>query len=419
VRIILIMLYSKLSLSVFLSYSAYPAEAFSGVRPFASRQIITQGNGAPWSSSASTLVLLASSESKDEEDEDDPLLNDQREGMADAFAALDGLTSDDFDDLRPTSSLEDVVARSTNMEQSAKVFMEMQTELSARGEDGLYDDILGDLSGDIDDLNTVSTAVAEDDLTELGNALDEASVLSDADGLGSGDGSSATLTTADVTNDVLSQDVEPSLSMEDFMSKAVNEALTEVSAAEDLARENTSPEDMGETKDIAVAAEQLLEDEQLRKEIEDIFDRAGEKLRMEVAVMKKEQEAVTKVAEDQGLEYIESEKQRLSEAEESVSRLIQTVAARTNEVQEAMEELERAKDEAGDGSGGGIEKTALDLKQGGLIKQASLVGALLFGSRAFTETILVLGSANGGDHVVSAIAQAAIALVCVGYFFFK
>lgn len=54
-----------------------------------------------------------------------------------------------------------------------------------------------------------------------------------------------------------------------------------------------------------------------------------------------------------------------------------------------------------------------------LIKQASLVGGLLFGSRAFTETILVLGSSNGGDHVVSAIAQAAIALVCVGYFFFK
>lgn len=363
------MLYSKLSLSIFLSYSAYPAEAFSGVQPFASRQIITSnGNDAPWSSSASTLVLLASTESNDEEEEDeDPLLNDQREGMADAFAALDGLTADDFDDLRPTSSLENAVAMSTsNMEQSAKVFMEMQKELSVQGEDGVYDDILGDLSGDLDDLK-VSTAVAEDDVTELGNALDEASVLSDADGLGSDDGPSATtLTTADVTNDVLSQEVEPSLSMEDFMSKAVKEALTEVSAAEELSGENVSPEDMGETKDIAIAAEQLLEDEQLRKEIEGIFDKAGEKLRMEVAAMKKEQEAVTKVAEDQGLEYIESEKQRLSEAEESVSRLIQTVAARTNEVQEAMEELERAKNEAGDGSGGGIEKTALDLKQGGV-----------------------------------------------------
>mmetsp|Transcript_9696 Transcript_9696/g.16032 ORF Transcript_9696/g.16032 Transcript_9696/m.16032 type:complete len:417 (+) Transcript_9696:111-1361(+) len=416
------MFYSKVYLSILLSYSACPAEAFLGVRPFASRQITNygNGNGASWSISASTVVLLASNESQGEEDEDDPLLNDQREGMADAFAALDGLTADDFDDLKPSSSLEEAVASSTaNMEQSAKVFMEMQAELSARGEDGVYDDIIGDLSGDIDDLNSIPSAVLEDDVTELGNALDEASVLSDADGLGSGDGSSSTLTTADVTNDVLTQEVEPSLSMEDFMSKAVTEALTEVSAAENLAGEATSPEDMGETKDIALAAEQLLEDEQLRKEIEEIFDRAGEKLRNEVAVMKKEQEMFTKVSEDQGLEYIESEKQRLSEAEESVSRLIQTVAARTNEVQEAMEELERARNEAGDGSGGGIEKTALDLKQGGLIKQAALVGGLLFGSRAFTETILVVGSSNGGDHVVAAIAQAAIALVCAGYFFFK
>lgn len=387
------MFYSKVSLSILLCYSAAcPADAFVGVRPFANHQITINGNGASWSRSASTVVLLASNESQGEEDEDDPLLNDQREGMADAFAALDGLTADDFDDLKPTSALEDAVASSTaNMEQSAKVFMEMQAELSARGEEGVYDDILGDMSGDIDDLNSIPSAVLQDDVTELGNALDEASVLSDADGLGSGDGSSSTLTTADVTNDVLTQDVEPSLSMEDFMSKAVTEALTEVSAAENLAGESTSPEDMGETKDIALAAEQLLEDDQLRKEIEEIFDRAGEKLRNEVAVMKKEQEAFTKVSENQGLEYIESEKQRLSEAEESVSRLIQTVAARTNEVQEAMEELERARNEAGDGSGGGIEKTALDLKQGGVSYRCLLYRCILLCSKisAFLRTIFL------------------------------
>jgi len=370
------MLCSKLSLSILLSYSvAYPAEAFSGVRPLASRHTTINGNydGASWSRSASTTALLASSNdfaSQGEEDEDDPLLNDQREGMVDAFAALDGLTADDFDDLKPLSLLGDAAISSattgkTNMEQSAKLFMEMQSELSTRGEEGVYEDIIGDLSGDVDDLQTFSAAVPEDDVTELGNALDEASILSDADGLGSGDDYSGALTTADVTNDVLTQDVEPSLSMEDFMSKAVTEALTEVAAAEDLTGDNTLS-NTRETKDIAIAAEKLLEDEQLRKEIEEIFDRAGEKLKMEVAAMKKEQEAVTKVASDQGLEYIESEKQRLFEAEESVSRLIQTVAARTDEVQKAMEELERAKNEAGDGSGGGIEKTALALKQGGV-----------------------------------------------------
>jgi vacuolar-type H+-ATPase subunit I/STV1 len=244
------------------------------------------------------------------------------------------------------------------MEASAKVFLEMQSELSTRGEEGLYDDILGDLSGDVEDVTTFSSAVTDDDVTDLGRALDEASdnlVLSDADGLGVDDESPF---------DVLTQDVEPSLSMEDFMSKAVTEALTEVNAAEDLTGDSNASSDAGSTQNMALAAEQLLEDEQLRKEIEDIFDKAGEKLRMEVAAMKKEQESVTKVASDQGLEYIESEKQRLTEAEESVSRLIQTVAARTDDVQKAMEELERAKYDAGDGSS--IEKTALDLKQGGV-----------------------------------------------------
>ena len=115
-----------------------------------------------------------------------------------------------------------------------------------------------------------------------------------------------------------------------------------------------------------------------------------------------------------GDEYLESEKQRISEAEASVSRLINKVAKETDSVQKAMEELEMAKNEAG--SGGGIENTALDLKQGGIVKQAALVGLLLFGSRAFTETILVVGSPYGNDHFVPAILQGAIALACAGKF---
>lgn len=361
-------------------YAVCPAEAFLGApRPFTSRQtvVINSGNGASRSRPASSITVLRASDNNDgpqgeQDEDDDPLLNDQREGMADAFAALDGLTADDFDDLKPISSIGDASSNTSpgdaDMEASAKVFLEMQSELSTRGEEGLYDDILGDLSGDVEDVTTFS-AVTDDDVTDLGRALDEASdnlVLSDADGLGVDDETPVTLTTADVTNDVLTQDVEPSLSMEDFMSKAVTEALTEVNAAEDLTGDSNVSSDAGSTQNMALAAEQLLEDEQLRKEIEDIFDKAGEKLRMEVAAMKKEQESVTQVASDQGLEYIESEKQRLSEAEESVSRLIQTVAARTDEVQKAMEELERAKNDAGDGSGSSIEKTALDLKQGGV-----------------------------------------------------
>ena len=131
-----------------------------------------------------------------------------------------------------------------------------------------------------------------------------------------------------------------------------------------------------------------------------------------------QQAAVTQKASTQGLEYIESEKQRISEAEESVTRLIQKVARETEQVQKAMEDLELAKNEAsGNGGSGSIEDTAIDLKKGGIVKQAALVGGLLFGSRAFTETILVVGSPYGDEHFVPAIVQAAITVVCAAYYF--
>mmetsp|Transcript_36044 Transcript_36044/g.61477 ORF Transcript_36044/g.61477 Transcript_36044/m.61477 type:complete len:400 (-) Transcript_36044:177-1376(-) len=337
------------------------------------------------------------------EEEDDPLLGDQREGMADAFSALDSLTADDFDDLRPLSPLAN---------QGAEIVTdEMQAELSTKGEQGMYYDILGDLSGN-----------NPEDVTALGQALNEAvdgdadsSLLNDADGFGATEDPSATLTTADVSNDILTQEIKPSLSMDEFMSSAILEAVEEIDTANDMA--SASP-GSGRTEDIAKTAEQLLENEELRREIEAIFDNAGEKLRLEVEAMKREQEAVTQDASKRGLEYLESEKQRISEAEASVTRLIQKVAKETDEVQKAMVDLELAKSQAGgEGGSGSIEDTAIDLKKGGLIKQASLVGLLLFGSRAFTETILVLGSPYGDEHFVPAILQAVIALACAAYFF--
>lgn len=129
------------------------------------------------------------------------------------------------------------------------------------------------------------------------------------------------------------------------------------------------------------------------------------------------QESVIQSGSKQGLDYLYSRKQRISEAEESVTRLIRKVARETEEVQKAMEGLELAKNQAsGDSGSGSIEDTALELKKGGVIKQAALVGSLLFGSRAITETILVLSSPYGEEHFLSAIVQALIALACAAYF---
>ena len=222
-----------------------------------------------------------------DDDEDDSFQNDQREGMANAFASLDGLTADDFDDLRPLSSTAatDITSSSVDMEESAKIFMEMQSELSIKGEGGVYDDILGDLSNP----NINSSDGGE--VTSLGQALDDTvDVLNDADGLGTTAVEPPLTTTADVMTDVLTQDINPSMSMDEFMSSAIQEAVEAVSDIDEESSEVVSSSgEPGRTSDIAKTTEQLLEDEELRREIESIFDKAGDKLLLEVEAMKKEQ----------------------------------------------------------------------------------------------------------------------------------
>ena len=259
-------------------------------------------------------------EKSDGDSEEDPSWNDRREGMADAFAALDSLTAEDFEDFRSVAGAAGRGAVGGDMEKSAKLYVEMQAELSKLGEEGLYDDIWGDLTG-VDDGNASSVSdggkrnyydVEEEDDTGLGRALDAAAlldgppaasvsttrddddasspVLNDADGIGAPTDDSTPLTTANVTKDIIAQEIEPSLSMEDFMSRAVQEAVTEIASTTSLegGGKDSSSKAKG-AEDIARAAEQLLEDEELRKEIESIFDKAGERLRLEVEAMKKEQ----------------------------------------------------------------------------------------------------------------------------------
>eukprot|EP00579_Thalassiosira_antarctica_P021781 CAMPEP_0201953634 /NCGR_PEP_ID=MMETSP0904-20121228/1902_1 /ASSEMBLY_ACC=CAM_ASM_000553 /TAXON_ID=420261 /ORGANISM="Thalassiosira antarctica, Strain CCMP982" /LENGTH=443 /DNA_ID=CAMNT_0048497505 /DNA_START=70 /DNA_END=1401 /DNA_ORIENTATION=- len=418
-----------------------PVAAFTGIQTYRRKASATisfgnniQGKNREFHpASINARYLGAKNDDNEEEEDGDPLMNDQREGMSDAFSALDSLSANDFDDFLPLSSTsnegsdDSIGTDGSNMEDSAKLFMEMQAELSTLGEDGVYDDMLGDLSGENpkNDAPKSYLNTDEEDVTGLGKALDEAadladasSVLNDADGFGTLDSTTDNptmpLTTADVSNDILTQEIEPSLSMDEFMASAMQEAVNEI----DIASEMVSSSGAGRTLDIAKTAEQLLEDEELRKDIESLFDTAGAKLRLEVEAMKKEQEAVTQEASKLGLDYIESEKRRISETEASVTRMIQKVARETDEVQKAMENLELAKNQAsGDGGSGSIEETAIDLKKGGLIKQAALVGGLLLGSRAVTETILVLNSPYGDQHFVPAIVQAAIALACAAYFF--
>lgn len=126
------------------------------------------------------------------------------------------------------------------------------------------------------------------------------------------------------------------------------------------------------------------------------------------------QQEITEEARKRGITFEDSQTKRLQEAEASVSRLINKVAKETDAVQQAMEELERVKRESSNSS---MEESALDLKRGGIAKQAALVGMVLFGSRAVTEALLVAGSPYGTDHFAAAAVQGIVALVCAAYFF--
>lgn len=408
--------------------SLSPVAAFAGIDVQTHRRVSSATSAAHRRQRAwRALGAQAQNDDGGEEEDGDPLLDDQREGMADAFSALDSLSADDFDDLRPPSSTAETGAtEGFDMEASSQLFADMQIELSTRGEEGVYEDMLGDLSGD----DPTASSAEEDEATELRQALDEAAegaaVLDDADGLGnlaSAAGEVATpLTTADVSTDILTQDIAPAVSMEEFMSSAVQEAVeaienTPEASSASSTSSSSSAEGVGRTEDIARATEELLENAELRKEIEDIFDRAGDQLRSELDAIKQEQEAFARDAAQQGTEVSAAEEQRISEAEQSVARMIQKVARETDGVQKAMDELQLAKDQASEGDSGSIEEAALDLKKGGLLKQAALIGGLLLGSRAFTEGLLVVGSAYGEEHFVPALVQGVIALACAAYFF--
>lgn len=305
--------------AIMASWLASTVTSFVGVRTFRTHETVSKYRGDIHRRSRSSYpygyALRAKNDDgmEDEEEEGDPLTNDRREGMAGAFAALDSLTADDFDDLMPLSSTggkgtadsSSSIAIDLSMEESAKLFMEMQAELSILGEEGVYDDILGDLTNDNPDVDAPKPflKLEEEELTSLVLALDEAAdrlaadapaasdtmVLNDADGIGSAqtsiDTAGAPLTTADVSNDILTQDIKTSLSMEEFISSALKEAVNEIGDSSEMLSYTGS----GRTEDIAKTAGQLLENEELRKEIEKIFDVAGEKLRLEVEAMKKEQ----------------------------------------------------------------------------------------------------------------------------------
>jgi hypothetical protein len=80
--------------------------------------------------------------------------------------------------------------------------------------------------------------------------------------------------------------------------------------------------------------------------------------------------------------------------------------------QRLMTDLKKAQED----SEGGLETQLSGLKSGGIVKQATWVGTLLFSFRSAVEGIAYLG--GDASHLLPAIVQDAIAVVCLVAFLF-
>jgi len=347
---------------------------------------------------------------KDEADDDD--------AMANAFKALDGLSADDFGDDDATLSSgvkrvsgddgsDEAISFDGAPEEEIKKYKEMMTELESEGDGGIYDAIRDEMGGGSAGgapYNTVEEAVVK-----------ETSILDDADGLGSSDdeeeGSDEAAVIADIDVSVSEKDVSkappltagdvvreatgqpPKPDMEKFMEAAVTEALEE-------AREQ-SPD---------VNPQSIRDDEELMAEINAIFDKANDKLLDSVNEMKAEQDSYVQKESEGRQDLFKESEQRLVDAEQSVSRLMNTVSKETTEVERALAdlELERAKFDSSP-----LAKMA-GLKEGGIVKQMSFVGLVLFSLRTVTEILQIAGP-NGESHATAAAIQGVIALACGAY----
>jgi hypothetical protein len=106
------------------------------------------------------------------------------------------------------------------------------------------------------------------------------------------------------------------------------------------------------------------------------------------------------------------EQERLAAAEATMRKLLEKVNKETKNVETAIEDLRKAQID----TEGGVDDKLMSLKSGGIVKQATLVGTLLFSLRSFVEGVAYLG----GDttHLLPATVQGAIAIVCLIAFLF-
>mmetsp|Transcript_5229 Transcript_5229/g.15213 ORF Transcript_5229/g.15213 Transcript_5229/m.15213 type:complete len:373 (-) Transcript_5229:348-1466(-) len=207
---------------------------------------------------------------------------------------------------------------------------------------------------------------------------------------------------ADEEKDALEGGV-PKVDTQKFMDKAIKEALKEA-------------KEQNRDVDITEAKESFLDNKEIMSEIEKIFDKANDDLLKELEEIRAEQETLAKEQAERNskasFEKTEEYEKRMEIAQGNMKKMLERVNQESKNVEEAIEDLKRAQAE----SEGGIDSQLVDLKSGGLVKQAALTGALLFTFRSGVETIAFV--AGDPSHALPALIQGAIALACIVGFIF-
>ncbi|KAL3921649.1 MAG: hypothetical protein SGILL_002638 [Bacillariaceae sp.] len=198
--------------------------------------------------------------------------------------------------------------------------------------------------------------------------------------------------------DVVAVAVEPSIdtSNEEFVNKAIDEALRD-------AKEQNA--------DVVEDKEAFLDNKEIMSEIEKIFDRANDQLMEGLEEIRTEQMELARESAERNSKEAEAriaeDEQRLAMADENMKKMLARVNKETQNVEDAIEDLKRAQIE----SEGAIDGQLSNLKSGGLVKQATLAGALLFTLRAGVDTIGFVG--GDPSHAFPALLQGALAIVCI------
>lgn len=107
---------------------------------------------------------------------------------------------------------------------------------------------------------------------------------------------------------------------------------------------------------------------------------------------------------------LQAEARRLSQAEASMQTMLDRVGKESQQVELAAQDLRAAQAQL-DGD------FLYQVKTGGIVKQLSLVGMVLFSFRSIADTVSTLTDPASSGGLDSALLQGGIALLCALVFF--